>query len=98
MIKQNYDGGTERRQRRRKERERQGEREENYLNLTTFHQRAVQLFSGFLCVCAGLKCHKAKTLRYAAEVRAASEGHVTRERKGREENLRICCTMTLFHR
>jgi len=41
---------------------------ENYLNLTAFHQRAVELVPGFLCVCAGLKCHKAKTLWYTAEV------------------------------
>lgn len=51
------------------EEEREIEREENYLDLTTFHQRAVELFSGFLCVCAVLKCHKTKTLWYTAEVK-----------------------------
>ncbi len=56
--------GVQREDRREEERERETEteREENYLNLPTFHQCAVELFPGFLCVCAVLKCHKAKTL------------------------------------
>lgn len=65
VIKQNYGGSRERRQ----EKKEENGREQNYLNLTTFHQCAVELFPGFLCVCAVLKCHKAKTLWYAAEVR-----------------------------
>lgn len=38
------------------------EREEGYLYLTTFHQRAVELLPGFLCVGAGLKRHEAEAL------------------------------------
>lgn len=91
----------------RREEEREKEREENYLNLTTFHQCAVELFPGFLCVCAVLKCHKAKTLWYTAGVKelAVSEGHIIRD-CGKRERERIICesldlgvhSLTLFNR
>lgn len=57
--------------------EREDERE-SYLDLTTFYQRAVELFSGFLCVCAVLKRHKAKTLWYTAKVKEAGSKWVKR--------------------
>lgn len=68
------DESTEGRQKREERREKEGEkgRMENYLNLPTFHQRAVELFPGFLCVCTVFKCHKAKTLWNTAEKDGAS--------------------------
>ena len=52
---------------------RETEREGHYLNLPPFHQRAVELFPGFLCVCAGLKRHKAEALWCRAEVRGGGQ-------------------------
>lgn len=67
------------------------QRVENYLNLTTFHQGAVELFPGLLCVCAGLKCHKAKTLWCVAEVDADSRVNHrgSCRRRGESVNMRL---------
>ncbi len=82
--------GREGEREREREKERKREKEKrNYLNLTTFHQCAVEFFPGFLCICAGLKCHKAKTLWYTAEVKEVDSWWGTHHkglRGGREEN------------
>lgn len=95
--------GVQREDRREERRER--ERGENYLNLTTFHQCAVELFPGFLRICAGLKCHKAETLWYTAEVkevggelRGASWGIVEKERGECVNPETLRCTLALFKR
>lgn len=53
---------------------RKRDRGEDYLNLATFHQRAVELFPGSLCVRAGLKRHKAETLCNTTEVKEVGGG------------------------
>lgn len=66
-----------------REHRREAESGRKYLNLTTFHQCAVQLFPGLLSISTGLECHKAKTLRDAAEV-----DQVGGERRDRHQALK----------
>lgn len=40
-----------------------GARVVSYLDFTSFHQRAVQLLSGPLCICARLECYKTEALQ-----------------------------------
>lgn len=71
---------------------REAESGRNYLNLTTFHQCAVQLFPGLLSICTGLECHKAKTLRDTAEV-----DQVGGERRDRHEALKRVLRLHAMH-
>lgn len=52
----------------------------SYLDFPSFHQRAVKLLSGSLCISARLKCYKTKALKASEQMREKSPNETEAQR------------------